>query len=110
MSYTQMSEDPDIIINQSVDLDIDRHLWNAPQRSWSVFMTVVWVLTIVQTVLLLTIIVFLATAAPAVHQTMQDVQIMMPEMKKSLTELGQMMPEIKEGMGCLHTICHDEAV
>lgn len=36
---------------------------------------------------------------------MQDVNVVMPEMRQTLKILGKMLPEIESGMDILHQLC-----
>lgn len=47
----------------------------------------------------------LVSIAPEVQTTLADVKILVPQMHKTLVELGRMLPEIKTGMDVLKQLC-----
>lgn len=51
----------------------------------------------------------LASVAPEVKTTLDDVRLMVPQMHRTLTELGVMIPEIQTGMKILQQLCHSDS-
>jgi hypothetical protein len=49
----------------------------------------------------------LVSIAPEVQTTLADVKILVPQMHKTLVELGRMLPEIKTGMDVLKQLCEE---
>lgn len=48
----------------------------------------------------------LVAIAPEVQTTLSDVKILVPQMHKTIVELGRMLPEIKTGMNVLEQLCN----
>jgi len=49
----------------------------------------------------------LVSIAPEVQTTLADVKILVPQMHKTIVELGRMLPEIKTGMNVLEQLCDE---
>jgi hypothetical protein len=63
-------------------------------------------LTMVVTLVMVIInCILLACIVHAVQSTLADITVMLPEMRRTLLDLGQITPEVKHGMDQLNKIC-----
>lgn len=62
-------------------------------------------LVIIHLVMMAILVGSMASMAPEIKTTLDDVGRMVPEMHSSLLELGVMIPEIRTGMKILEQLC-----
>ena len=55
--------------------------------------------------LMVILVANVATIAPEMKTTLQDVKILVPQMHKTISELGVLLPEITQGMHILKQLC-----
>ena len=66
-------------------------------------------LVITHLILMAVLVGSLASVAPEVKTTLDDVRLMVPQMHKTLSELGVMIPEIRTGMKILQQLCNSDS-
>ena len=57
--------------------------------------------------LMIMLVVNVVGFAPEIKTTLQDVKILVPQMHKTISELGTLLPEITQGMRILKQLCLD---
>lgn len=65
-------------------------------------------LVVTHLILMAVLVGSLASIAPEVKTTLDDVRLMVPQMHKTLSELGVMIPEIRTGMRILQQLCESD--
>jgi len=80
-----------------------------PTNRWSLqfkcFLGAIGTFSCIHFLLMVILVANVATIAPEMKTTLQDVKILVPQMHKTISELGVLLPEITQGMRILKQLC-----
>lgn len=82
-----------------------RNLDQPPSRLRTLMGVGICIFVTLHIILMSVLVSNMVSIAPEVQTTLSEVKILVPQMHKTLVELGRMLPEIKTGMDILKQLC-----